>query len=464
MTYQSDDNMEVISSPAEAPSKTFPSLGKILIAMVASFFLLALNTSGTWSASSPFGVKNLRSTTTDLAIAYHSDLGAVTNMISQRSHEGETFKVTVTGACCAGTIWGSPARYTDDSALSVAAVHAGEIVVGETKDLFVKVLGHQSSFAGTLANGITSHSYGGYHAYKFISEEKQCPSTSLHSNTLTGHRSNVGTIYEISVTGTSSATVWGTDIYTDDSDIRTAAVHAGLLHVGHSKTLHVKTLGSQSSFTGSGRHGVTTHNYGAWAGSYEFVSCGAEPSAAPTDTPVPEPTDIPVAQPTEKPVAVPTGAPISVPTDSPVADPTLFPTLAPTAEPTKMGHIICPLKVAGDYLGTLKNLKEGCASIAEKDVGYADFDGHTKAVVVCTDSEAKISKADLKDHGVVGISWFGIGSKTSISYTGKGGKEKTYHEGHESVVHTDNDHISNIIVKAPKAANVPTDCSDIQAN
>ncbi len=64
---------------------------------------------------------------------------------------------------------------------------------------------------------------------------------------------------------------WGTDIYTDDSSIGTAAVHAGLITFAAGGTVTIRILPGQSSYTGSTANGVTSGDYGSWDGSFEFV-------------------------------------------------------------------------------------------------------------------------------------------------------------------------------------------------
>ncbi len=64
--------------------------------------------------------------------------------------------------------------------------------------------------------------------------------------------------------------IWGTDIYTDDSRICGAAVHAGFL-TDAGGVVWIQILERQDRYTGSPRNGVTTSNYGAWSGSYRFV-------------------------------------------------------------------------------------------------------------------------------------------------------------------------------------------------
>ena len=89
------------------------------------------------------------------------------------------------------------------------------------------------------------------------------------SNLVT-YRDKVGQTFQFTLTGTLTGSVWGTDIYTDDSTLACAAVHAGVVLPGQTKIVTVKILTGQSKYQGSVRNGVTSSSYGIWPGSYSF--------------------------------------------------------------------------------------------------------------------------------------------------------------------------------------------------
>ena len=82
---------------------------------------------------------------------------------------------------------------------------------------------------------------------------------------------NYDKVYKMLITGQSGSAGWGTGIYTDDSYIPRAAVHAGAIAVGVTDYVYVKVLPGQSSYTGSTQNGNSTSSYGSWGGSYSFV-------------------------------------------------------------------------------------------------------------------------------------------------------------------------------------------------
>jgi hypothetical protein len=83
---------------------------------------------------------------------------------------------------------------------------------------------------------------------------------------------DIGKIYRITITGTTGGAIWGTDIYTSDTYIPCAAVHAGFITNGETKEVYIKVVQGLSEYIGSTRNGVSTSGYGGWGLSYQFVS------------------------------------------------------------------------------------------------------------------------------------------------------------------------------------------------
>jgi hypothetical protein len=71
------------------------------------------------------------------------------------------------------------------------------------------------------------------------------------------------------------AYVFGTDVYTDNSPICKAAIHAGALPPGVAGVVTIAIGSSVPVFRGSVRNGVTTSSYRTWPRSYSFVTGGA---------------------------------------------------------------------------------------------------------------------------------------------------------------------------------------------
>ncbi len=61
-----------------------------------------------------------------------------------------------------------------------------------------------------------------------------------------------------------AASAWGTDVYTHDSSICTAAVHAGRITLASGGNVTIEMAPGQSSYPGSTRNGITTSTWGSW--------------------------------------------------------------------------------------------------------------------------------------------------------------------------------------------------------
>jgi hypothetical protein len=89
---------------------------------------------------------------------------------------------------------------------------------------------------------------------------------------LTEYRDQVGETLRFRVTGTETGTVWGgaNGIYTDDSKLAKAAVHAGKVKIGEQKIVRVTILAGQDSYTGNTQNGIVSIDWPSWPGSFRF--------------------------------------------------------------------------------------------------------------------------------------------------------------------------------------------------
>ena len=74
------------------------------------------------------------------------------------------------------------------------------------------------------------------------------------------------------------APIWGVDVYTDDSAVCVAAVHAGAIGSAGG-VITVSRAQGQQSYPGGARNGVVSNSYGPWPQSFR-VSAGAAAPAA----------------------------------------------------------------------------------------------------------------------------------------------------------------------------------------
>ncbi|XP_063284115.1 uncharacterized protein LOC134569138 [Pelobates fuscus] len=190
-------------------------------------------------------------------------------------------------------VWGVD-MYTEDSVACAAATHAGVIPSTGGKFVLLKKPGQQS-YEGSTKNGITSRRYGKSSGSYVLSksydfktniftdsspniegqgikwESKQATvqaSCSMTGNEIT---TSITIVHCPSGCMKQNANVWGIDIYTRDSAICQAAIHAGKIDNGGGSVIMKKTTGSDS-YSGSSRNGVTSKQMGSWQESFEFIS------------------------------------------------------------------------------------------------------------------------------------------------------------------------------------------------
>jgi len=68
--------------------------------------------------------------------------------------------------------------------------------------------------------------------------------------------------------GGSEHSIWGTDIYTADSSICTAAVHVGRITFERGGAVAIELRPGQSSYQGTLRNGVKSNEYGPYGRSF----------------------------------------------------------------------------------------------------------------------------------------------------------------------------------------------------
>jgi LCCL domain len=194
------------------------------------------------------------------------------NLIRGEAEIGKVFYYNVTGATTGGSVYGTDI-FVAGSFLAMAAVHSGVLKEGQRGVVKVTVLPGQQAYTATTRNGITSNAYGGNtvsfkveRAYGFLLSS----STKVLADpgTLTSYRGQVGKTFLFEITGTTDRSIAGSDIYTDDSALSTAAVHAGALRAGQTAIVRVTILAGQETYTASTRRGVTSGQSTAFPGSF----------------------------------------------------------------------------------------------------------------------------------------------------------------------------------------------------
>lgn len=180
-----------------------------------------------------------------------------------------------------GVVWGTDV-YSSDSDLDAAAVHAGLVRAGETAVIQATLLPGRTSYAGSVRNGVTSRDYGRWPQSVRLDRVTEpnpqgvVPWRSVRASIVSAP-GIPGDVRTFLVTGTTEGFVWGTDVYTSDSDLATAAVHAGVLRPGETARVRVSFLPGRESYLGSPRNGITSLSWRRFAVSFRVERAGKLP-------------------------------------------------------------------------------------------------------------------------------------------------------------------------------------------
>jgi hypothetical protein len=87
---------------------------------------------------------------------------------------------------------------------------------------------------------------------------------------LSDKANQIGKTFAFKVTG-AAGSVYGTDVYTLDSSLAAAAVHAGVVKMGATGVLRVKIIESPEAFVSSTRNGITSSAWGRYSAAYKVL-------------------------------------------------------------------------------------------------------------------------------------------------------------------------------------------------
>jgi len=220
------------------------------------------------------------------------------NAAQHRGHHGRLIRINCPANGRAGSVWGS-GPYTDDSSICTAAVHRGFISVATGGHVVVAVRPGMSAYVGTKQHGVTSSSYAKWHgSFIVISGVPHTPVVTPHpgATTITWTRSaaamrgsNGQVASFVCPANGRVGSVWGTHLYTDDSSICSAAVHAGVITATSGGVVNIEIRSGAASYAPSTHNGVRSQKWARWQGSF-IVHGSTLPSG--TNTPPTQPGTI----------------------------------------------------------------------------------------------------------------------------------------------------------------------------
>jgi hypothetical protein len=195
---------------------------------------------------------------------------------SLNGKDGETLTLSCSPAGAAHSVWGSDI-YTSDSSICTAAVHSGLITYQQGGTVTIELRPGRDIYGCSERNGVTTSAYGPYqHSFVFKTPNTDAvvrdaeEQTAVLWNTSAGMvRFDSGKTYKFKCPAAGKeSSVWGTDIYTIDSSICTAAVHSGKFALETGGPVTIELRPGESAYKGSTRNGITTNDFGPYGSSF----------------------------------------------------------------------------------------------------------------------------------------------------------------------------------------------------
>jgi LCCL domain len=189
---------------------------------------------------------------------------------------GQTFTMDCSPGGTAHSVWGSDI-YTADSSICTAGVHSGLITYQEGGAVTIELRPGRTIYGCSERNGVTTSYYGSYQqSFVFKTPnteavlreaENQIPVLWNTSASMVSFEPGKTYKFKCPSSGKASS-VWGTDIYTLDSSICTAAVHADKLTVESGGSVTIELRPGESAYKGTTRNGITTNDYAKYGSSF----------------------------------------------------------------------------------------------------------------------------------------------------------------------------------------------------
>ena len=199
-----------------------------------------------------------------------------------KGEPGAIFSVSCPANCSeVGGLWGSD-TYTADTSICRAAIHAGAVPAAGG-NLMVRIDPGRPAYRGSVHYGVRSSDHGSYgksFTVLFAEGQSRLPEAaapvapqiveagcSYNANQI---HAEVGTATTVACpAGCAEGGLWGTDVYTGDSGICRAAIHAGLIPADGGTVVVILEPG-RPAYRGSLRNGIRSADYATYRLSFRM--------------------------------------------------------------------------------------------------------------------------------------------------------------------------------------------------
>jgi hypothetical protein len=238
--------------------------GGLLIAGANAIGLTGENSDATRTSASAVASAG-SSAPTQLPVGYQWQLTAEIH----RNNVGDVFRYECPPGGVAGSIFGL-GLYAASSSVCTAAVHWGSVSLQAGGTVTIQIKPGASTYPGVAANGVLSHGAGeGDASFMFVEENAV---SGPWARGAVVHRGDIGQEFDYDCpAGGTPSLIWGTRVYTDDSSICTAAVHAGLITFARGGMVTIEIRPGRDSYRGSVSNHVVSSSWTKSDGSYVFA-------------------------------------------------------------------------------------------------------------------------------------------------------------------------------------------------
>ena len=199
-----------------------------------------------------------------------------------KGEPGSLHQIACPGRCDKGNQPAGTDVYAGLSSVCVAAMHAGAIS-DRGGYATLRLERGRPAYRGSKRNGVESRDWTEYRSsFRFegvvaVAAPPEAPAApplieagcSFHSNEI---HADPGAVRRVSCPSGCAGigVVWGSDPYTGDSPICSAAIHAGLITNDRGGEFMIVLDEGKPAYRGSKRNGIETHDWGASRASFRF--------------------------------------------------------------------------------------------------------------------------------------------------------------------------------------------------
>ena len=160
--------------------------------------------------------------------------------------------------------------YTTDTSIGTAAVQMGLLTFDKGGQVTIEVTEGRQYYGGLLINGVSSAAYGAWPLSfvfvdkngRVIGKEKLEPIEISYLTTAADLGLEPGETMRVRIPSNSPAKdISGSDPYTFDSSIASAAAHKGLITLESGGTVTVRMLSKKQAFIGEDRNDIYSYDY-----------------------------------------------------------------------------------------------------------------------------------------------------------------------------------------------------------